>query len=106
VARIYRGQPVCALLDFAGAQIPALDAIAPMKDFLRTDDWSPEGRISPFTMQVYKGIDYAQADYTLIGNIGTRPGDEELDPTRTDDQPDGDRPDGFRGGQAAPPALG
>ncbi len=78
VARIYRNEPVCVLLDFADPQVPALEEIALYQDFLWVDQWSIEGRIVPFTMQVYQRIDYPQAGFTLIGNIGTKPGDENL----------------------------
>jgi hypothetical protein len=30
-------------------------------------------------MSVYKRVGYEQAGYALIGNIGTRPGDEDRD---------------------------
>ena len=85
VARIYRNEPVCVLLDFADPQVPALEEIALYPDFLWVDRWSIEGRIEPFTMQVYQRIDYPQAGFTLIGNIGTKPGDENLDADRLDD---------------------
>jgi hypothetical protein len=84
VARIYRNEPVCVLLDFADPQVPALEEIALYPDFLWVDQWSIEGRIEPFTMQVYQRIDYAQAGFTLIGNIGTKPGDENVDADRQD----------------------
>jgi len=82
VARIWRNLPVCALLDFAGRQVPAIDDIATMPDFLWVDRYSPHGRVIPFTGRVHKGVDYAQAGFTLIGNIGPRPGDDDLDATR------------------------
>ena len=73
------------LLDFADPQVPALEEIALYPDFLWVDRWSIEGRIEPFTMQVYQRIDYPQAGFTLIGNIGTKPGDENLDAGRQED---------------------
>ena len=85
VARIYRNEPVCVLLDFADPQVPAPEEIALYPDFLWVDRWSIESRIEPFTMQVYQRIDYPQAGFTLIGNIGTKPGDENLDADRLDD---------------------
>ena len=36
-------------------------------------------------MQAYKGVDYPQAGFIPLGNMGARPGDEELDPSRLDD---------------------
>jgi hypothetical protein len=80
VARIDRNEPVCVLLDFAGVRIPAIGDIAAMPDYLWVDRWTPDGRVAPITMQAYKRIDYAQGGYTLIGSIGTRPGDDQLEP--------------------------
>jgi hypothetical protein len=85
VARIYRNEPVCALLDYAGPKIPAVADIAGLADYLWTDRWSPGGRVVPFTMQALDDVDYPQAGYVLIGSIGARPGDDDLDPTQTDD---------------------
>jgi hypothetical protein len=85
VAKIYRGQPVCVLLDFAGKEIPAIQDIAMLPDYLWIDRWSPQGRPVPFTMQVRNRVDYADAGYSLIGNIGARSGDEKLDTTRVED---------------------
>jgi hypothetical protein len=85
IARIYRNEPVCVLLDFAGPQIPSPAQIALLPDFLWADRWSPQGRVAPFTMHVHKKIDYAQAGFAQIGNTGTKPGDDTLDPERTDD---------------------
>jgi hypothetical protein len=50
VARIFRNEPVCALLDFAGPEIPAVSDIAGLGEYLWTDRWSPGGRVVPFTM--------------------------------------------------------
>ena len=83
VARISRGQPVCILLDYAGFEIPPIDEIIHLRDYLWIDRFSPKGRTINFTMQVAKGIDYPDAGYTVIGNIGTRPGDQESDASRT-----------------------
>jgi len=85
VARIYRNEPVCVLLDFAGPQIPALDDIAGLPDSLWTDWWVPEGRVVPFRMEAHKRVDFAEAGYALVGNIGTRPGDEDVDPSGRED---------------------
>jgi hypothetical protein len=79
VARIKRGVPVMVMLDFAGQNIPALDDIAEIPDHLRVDRRRPDRAVLAFTMHIYKRIDHAKAGYTVVGNIGTRPGDEDRD---------------------------
>jgi hypothetical protein len=70
---------------YAGPRIPAVADIGGLADHLRTDRWSPGGRVVPFTMQALDDVDYPQAGYVLIGSIGIRPGDDDLDPARTGD---------------------
>jgi hypothetical protein len=79
VARIKRGIPVMVMLDFAGRQVPALDQIAQIPDHLWVDRWRPDGIPLGFSMSIYRRIDHARAGYVVVGNIGTRPGDEDRD---------------------------
>jgi hypothetical protein len=77
VARIKRGVPVLVMLNFAGQQIPALDDIARIPDNRWVDRWRPDGIALALTMHIYQRIDHAKAGYTVLGNIGTRPGDDD-----------------------------
>jgi hypothetical protein len=79
VARIGRGVPVVRLLFYAGQHIPPLDEIAGLPDYLHVNSYYPNGYAVPITMHKYKRIDYPQAGYTLVGNIGARPGEEKLE---------------------------
>jgi len=78
VARIHRGVPVVRLLLYAGTGIPPLEDIARLPDFQHVNQYMPDGYAVPFTMHKYKRIDYPQGGYQLVGNVGARPGEEEL----------------------------
>jgi hypothetical protein len=78
VARIHRGVPVVRLLWYAGPGIPPLEQIARLPDYLHVNRHMPDGYAVPFTMHKYQRIDYPQAGYELVGNIGARPGEEDL----------------------------
>jgi len=79
VARIKRGVPVMVMLDFADRQLPTLDQIAQIPDYLWVDKWRPDGIALGFSMNIYKRIDHGKAGYVVLGNIGTRSDDEDRD---------------------------
>lgn len=81
VVRVRHGIPIVILLDYLGPQIPALDAVAALPEFL----WPmPKNSIRysvPIDMHRKNGVDYARAGYQLIGNLGDRPGDSAAEAT-------------------------
>jgi hypothetical protein len=79
VARVKRGVPVVVMLDFAGQHVPAVDEIAQIPDYRWVGRRWPDGTVLAFTMHIYKRIDHAKAGYTVLGNVGPRPGDENRD---------------------------
>jgi hypothetical protein len=85
------------LLDFAAPQVPPLPGIAALSDYMFSSPrWAAS--VTPFEMHIYKRINYQHAGYQLIGNIGTRDGDEQLDSEVVADWQD-DLPNGAAVGQ-------
>jgi len=76
VVNVVLGVPVLVLLDYASPQIPALEQIAGLADSV-TEGGHFDGRVVPFQLRKAKNIDYARGGYVLVGNIGTRTGDEQ-----------------------------
>jgi hypothetical protein len=82
VARIHRGVPVVRLLFYAGNDVPPLEEIARLPDYRHHNQYyEPDGYAVPFTMHKYKRIDYPQGGYSLLGNIGARPEEEDVEGT-------------------------
>lgn len=81
VVRIHRGEPVVVLLDYTGPVIPPLHEIAKLGDhhFVDGNERQWHSHVAPMKMSVYKRIDYHQAGYVLVGNIGPREGEEQLE---------------------------
>jgi hypothetical protein len=66
------------LLFYAGQQIPPLEEIARLPDYLHVWKHAPDGDAVPFTMHKNKQADYKQGGYLLVGNVGARPDEEQL----------------------------
>jgi hypothetical protein len=83
VTRVHRGVPVVRLVFYAGREVPSLEEIATLPDHLYVDLFADgstsEGYAVAFTMHKQKQVDYSQAGYSLVGNIGPRPGEEDLE---------------------------
>jgi hypothetical protein len=78
VARIRRNRPLIVLLDYAGPDVPPLPEISRLADYQFTHRvWDPHPTC--LEMSVYKRVGYEQAGYTVVGNIGTRTGDQNRD---------------------------
>jgi hypothetical protein len=84
---IQRGEPIIIPLECLGPELPALEEIAQIPDHLFVpsrvlrdgSEVRAPGYVAPFKMSVYKRVDYTEAGYVVVGNIGTRPGDEDVE---------------------------
>jgi hypothetical protein len=80
VARLARGRPIMLLLNYAEPQAPSIESARHIADFVFP--WRPPRTAAPAAVEVEckRGLDYRDAGYVLLGNIGARAGDAEVEP--------------------------
>jgi hypothetical protein len=68
------------LLNYAEPQAPSIESARHIADFVFP--WRPPRTAAPAAIEVERkrGLDYGDAGYVLLGNIGARAGDEQAEP--------------------------